>query len=359
MRVSAYDYKVTPFFPHAYKLKKSIEAFSGTTPNTYVAGPSATTAVDKFYGSIILPDNNILFIPYSKNVVGLYNPTTNVYTDGVAVPTGSARYRGGCFHPQTGLAVFAPLLSPTIGIYDFKTGQFRQGPNLGASPGYHGAVVSSLTGKVILIPGTSTTVGIYDPITDTFTTGAAHGGTTTTYFSGGEELPDGNILLIPYSAGSFKIYNPVTNTISNGPSGTIASASFHGSVKLQNGDVVCVPYSAATVTIYRWQSNTLYTVACPAGGAKFRYGTLTSDGRVMFVPHTYDRIGWYDPKTNSYSETTDLGIGSSGKWAGAAQASNGKLIFTPFAHEFVGVVTATSAGLLPQAALQSIQWNKS
>lgn len=357
MRVSAYDYKVTPFFPHAYKVRKSVEAFNGTVSSAYSTGPVVAVMNDKFHGAINLPDDRVMFIPYSKGNIGFYTPSTGVYTEGPAVNVGTARYRGGCFHTDTGLVVMAPQLSPYIGLFDTKTDEFILGPNTGIT-GFHGAVVSSLTGKVILIPGSSPNVGIFDPVTKVFTQGAAHGGTTTTYFSSGEELPNGKILLVPYSAGSFKLYDPVTDTITAGPTG-IASASFHGSVKLTNGDVVCVPYSATTVSIYRWQSNTMYNVTGPAGGAKFRYGAMAPDGRVVFCPYSYDRVGWYNPDTDAYEEGPALSLGLSSKWTGITSATTGQLILTPYSYERVGLFDAVVSGALPSAAMQSIQWNKS
>lgn len=82
MRVSSYNHKVAPFFPHQYKLKKAIEAFSGTKTNTYVAGPSVAVANDKFAGCIVLPNGLIMFVPYSRNLIGLYDPVTNTFKDG-------------------------------------------------------------------------------------------------------------------------------------------------------------------------------------------------------------------------------------------------------------------------------------
>lgn len=357
MRVSSYNHKVAPFFPHQYKLKKAIEAFSGTKTNTYVAGPSVAVANDKFAGCIVLPNGLIMFVPYSRNLIGLYDSVTNTFKDGPAVPTGSARYRGGCLHAETGVVVMSPLLSPTIGLYDTIRNEFRTGPDLGSSPGYHGAIVSSVTGKVILVPGTSPYIGIYDVVKNTFTQGPAHGGTATTYFSGAEELPDGRILLIPYGAQAFVIYDPILNTCTKVVTG-ITSAAYYGSAKLPNGDVVCAPYTAATITIFRWRSNTVYTVPCPVGGAKFRNAVLAPDGRVLFGPSTYDRLGWYDPATDSYGEGDPLGLGSVVKFAGIAQAANGELILAPHVNETVGRIKAVSAGALPAAAMTSIQWNK-
>lgn len=358
MRVSGYNHKVAPFFPHQYKLRKAIEAFSGTKTNSYVAGPSVAVANDKFHGAINLPDGRVLFIPYSRPNIGLYDPRDGSFTDGPAVlPSGSARYRGGCLHAETGMVVMAPLLSPNIGLFNTRTGEFELGPDMGSSPGYHGAIVSSVTGKVILVPGTSPYVGIFDVVTRQFTQGPAHGGAATTYFSGAEELPDGRILLIPYSAQAFVIYDPVKNTCTKGPTG-ITSAAYFGSTKLINGDVVCAPYSAPNVAIYRWRSGTLYTVPAPTTGAKFRNAALAPDGRVIFGPNTYDRIGWYDPSNDAYGETEPLGLGSAVKFAGITQAFNGEMILAPYVNETVGRFKAVSAGALPAAAMASAQWNK-
>lgn len=358
MWLSAYNYKVPTFATHSYTLGEYLKSFTGTQKNLFSESADTTAAADKFYGSVNLPNGKVLFIPYSKNNVGLYTPSTGVYEEGPSViATGSARYRGGCLHPGTGLVVMAPILSRNVGLYNTRNGQFKLGVNLGASPGYSGAVVSSVLDKVILVPGTSANIGIYDPYTDTFTQGPAHGGTTSTYFSCAEELPDGRILLIPYSAGSFKIFDPITNTVTTGPTG-ITSAAFHGSVKLDNGDVVCVPYSSTTVAIYRNWSGTLYTVAAPAGGAKFRYGALAPDGRVIFCPNTYDRVGWYNPATDAYEEGSALGMGATQKFAGCTQASNGNIVFAPYVNTKIGRFEAVDSGVTPLSIMQSPQWNK-
>lgn len=358
MLVSGYVPKVNAFFAHSLKLRNAIQSFAGTTPNSYIAGPSAGTAIaEKFSGGINLPTGEILFIPYSYNKVALYNPVTRVLTDGPSlISTGSARYRGGCYVPSTGIVVMAPLLSPYIGIYDTESGKFRNGPDLGASPGYHGAIVSSRTGKVILIPGTSPTIGIFDPSTETYTPGPAHGGTSTTYFSSAEELPDGRILLVPYSAGRFKIYDPVANTVVDGPTAT--SAAFYGSCKLPNGDVICCPYTSANAVIYRYSTNTVTNVTAIAGGAKFRGCAMAADGRVIFAPASYDKVGWYDPKTHAYGEGVQLNQGGGVKHVGAVAASNGEIILVPYANEFVGRFLATSSGALPIEAMRSINYNK-
>lgn len=358
MKISGYVPKVEAFFPHALKIRAAIQGFSGTQLNTYIAGPSAGNVVtEKFCGGLNLPSGQILLVPYSNSRFMLYNPVTRVLTDGPAlISPGSARFRGGCYHPQTNLIILAPLLSPTIGIYDVESGTFANGPDLGASPGYHGAIVSSLTGKVILIPGTSPNIGIFDPVTKAFTQGPAHGGTATTYFSSAEELPDGRILLVPYSAGRFKIYDPVTNTVVDGPN--TPSAAFYGSCKLDNGDIICCPYTSPNAVIYRYSTNTITNVTAVTGGAKFRGCALAPDGRVVFSPATYDHVGWYDPKTNAYGEGPQLNQGTGTKHVGAVTATNGEIVLVPYANEFIGRFLPDSAGVLPATALRSIHYNK-
>ncbi|WP_109512633.1 hypothetical protein [Pseudomonas ovata] len=130
-------------------------------------------------------------------------------------------------------------------------------------------------------------------------------------------------------------------------------------MKLANGDVVCVPYTAANIAIYRWRSNTLYTVPAPVAGAKFRGGALAPDGRVVFAPNTYDKVGWYDPTANAYGEGATLGMGTASKFAGAVQNVTGEIVFTPYANENTGIFKAVTAGALPAVAMQSVQWNKS
>lgn len=178
MRAQAYGHKVSSFSVQSYKMDQAIRSFSGTKPNTYTSGPSAGSNAEKFYGAVNIPGGKVLHIPYSKGNVGISDPVAGTYTEADAVPVGSARFRGGCYHADTGLVVMAPLLSPSIGLYDVLRKEFRLGPVLGSGTiGYFGAVVSSITNKVILVPGTKTTIGIYDPVTNEFTEGPAHGGT--------------------------------------------------------------------------------------------------------------------------------------------------------------------------------------
>lgn len=358
MIYSELNYRVPQFAVHGTKIRKSVQGSAWAPLNSYIRGPSALATAEKFGGIINLPppSNKMLLIPYSKGNIGLYDMDTHTYTDGPTVP-GSARFRGGCLHANTGIVVLAPLLSPQIGLYDTKTGEFRLGANVGASPSFNGAITSSVTGKVILIPGSGLNVGIYDPVDDKYTVGPAHGGTTSPYFAGGEELPNGDILLIPYSSGSFKIYDVRSNVIKNGPSG-VASAAFHGSAKIHTGDVVCAPYSSNVISIYRWRSNTVYNVPCPTGGAKFRGAQLAPDGRVFFAPNTYDRIGWYDPAVDAYGEGDALGLGTTAKWLGINQDKNGEMVLAPYSHEFIGRFQAVASGLTPRDAMLSQQWNK-
>lgn len=358
IQLSAYDRKVFSFGAQSYFLREAIKAFAGTKPNTFAEGVVAGAGTERFNGLVAIPGNKLLAIPYSNANVGLFDLATGAYTAGPAVsPAGSARFRGGCLHQATGLVVMAPLLSDRIGLYDTASGEYIQGPIVGASPGFCGAVVSSRTGEVILVPGSGANVGIFNPITRKYRPGASHGLATGQFFASAEELPNGLILMVPYSGGRFMLYDPVANTFSNGPTAS-GSALFFGSVMLHNGDIVCVPYSSATIAIYRWKSNTIYSVACPAGGAKFRYGALTSDGRVVFGAGTYDRIGGYDPSTDAYFEGGALTLGSTVKWNGVAQMSDGRIMLAPYANDKCGLFTATAGPGLPRQVLECSLWNK-
>lgn len=360
VKVSAYSHKVDSFGAQSYFLREAVASFSGTKPNSYSRGGSALATADKFSGIVKGADGTLVLIPYSKGVVGLINAKTGAYSDGPAVTnSGSARFRGGCLHPDTGLVVMAPLLAANIGLYDSVNKEYALGPEVGASAGFCGAVVSSLTNEVILVPGTRADVGIFNAVTRTYRKGAAHGiSFSNQVFSSAEELPNGLILMTPYSGGKFMLYDPVKDAFVNGPASS-GTALFFGSCKLPNGDVVCTPYSSGTIAIYRWRSNTLYSVPCASGGAKFRYSAMAPDGRIVFGPGSYDAVGWYDPATDAYGESAALSLGVANKWVGVGILEDGSLAFAPFAYEYVGLFKATEGSApLPEPAMMSSLWNK-
>jgi len=69
-------------------------------------------------GGILLPDGNVIFIPYAANTtIGIFNPTKNTYS-AVAISTTptAPSYRGGVLLPD-GRVVFVPYSAGVVGIF--------------------------------------------------------------------------------------------------------------------------------------------------------------------------------------------------------------------------------------------------
>lgn len=354
MKIAKYDEKTTSFLAHRTRQQINEESFSGTKTANYSAGGAATGASERFFGAVAVP-GGVVLVPYSAGVVGLLGHN-GAYSAGPVI-AGSARFRGGCL-TDNDLVVFAPSLHGFIGIYDLKTGLYRNGaavPNgTGSGPGFAGCCKLK-SGKILLAPRTRNTIGLYDPFTDTFTEGPAHGLATNT-FSGCVPLPDGRALLIPYDGDFFMIYDPEDNTLVKGPvmNGT---AQFGSAVVLSNGDVVCAPYSKNGVAIYRFASNTVYLKIDPiiAAASKFMGSALTFDGRVVFTPWDHPNVMYYDPSDDTLTTTT--AVAGSSKFAGAAQLPSGQIAFAPYSNADIGLVDVNTGFASSDALRANMYFN--
>ena len=87
----------------------------------------------KFYGGVLLPDGRVVFVPRSSAKVGLFDPSTNTFTNGANVGSGIQKFYGGVLLPD-GRVVFVPYSSTTVGLFDPRTSATRK-PEYTLSPG--------------------------------------------------------------------------------------------------------------------------------------------------------------------------------------------------------------------------------
>jgi streptogramin lyase len=75
---------------------------------------------------------------------------------------------------------------------------------------------------------------------------------------------------------------------------------------------------------------------------KFAGAAAASNGKIVFAPRNADGVGVFDPTDNSF-ELVDISstISESNKFDGAAAASNGKIVFAPLNAHGVGVFDPT------------------
>ena len=51
-----------------------------------------------YQGGVLLPNGNVVFVPFNAMVMGIYNPTEDTFTEGPSV--GTNRYIGGVLLPN-------------------------------------------------------------------------------------------------------------------------------------------------------------------------------------------------------------------------------------------------------------------
>ena len=104
--------------------------------------------------------------------------------------------------------------------------------------------------------------------------------------------------------------------------------AFIGIVTVSDDLMVFVPHTSDYVGRYNPQTDT-YTRGAAHGqpGAGFHGGVLLDDGRVVLIPDNHDLVGLYDPSSNTFTEgpatASDL------HFRGGAKMPDGKVVFCP------------------------------
>jgi hypothetical protein len=214
---------------------------------------------------------------------------------------------------------------------------------------------------------TSNKLGIYNPSSDTFTentytaTTLDGSNTNTNKYSGGVLIPDGRVVFVPMTSNKLGIYNPSSDTFTettytattlDGSSNT-NTLKYQGGVLIPDGRVVFVPRGSNKLGIYTPSSDTFaettYTGTALDGVNttdvdKSIGGVLLPDGRVVFVPLLFNRLGIYNPTTDTYTETTYVGTqlnntGSIYKYHGGVLLPDGRVVFVPSSSNKLGIVS--------------------
>ena len=286
-----------------------------------------------FVGSVLAPNGNVILIPEISVNIGIYNPITNTYTNGVAHGQGDYAYRCGVLLPN-GNILLCPDQSTTIGIYNPITNVLTAGPVHGQGGNSLNVPILLPNGNVLFSPYNSP-ICMYNYITNTFIVGSAHGQGANSY-NGLVLLPNGNVVLVPFNALNIGIYNYITNTFTVGPvhnQNTIYA--YIGGVLLANGNVVFVPYNASNVGIFNSSTTTFISGAAHGqGSGAYNGGVLLPNGNVLFIPASATRFGIYNPYINTFT----LGPSATG-YNGGTLLPNGTVICSPIRASSVGVLT--------------------
>jgi hypothetical protein len=289
-----------------------------------------------YYGSVLVPDGRVVFVPHNATTVGIFNPTTNTYS---TYPTGLAgggnTYAGGVLVPD-GRVVFVTRSATTVGVFNPITNLYTTyATGLSAmSDSYWGGVLVP-DGRVVFVPFNSTTIGIFNPVTNTYSTIGSVGAGAFKYM-GGVLLPDGRVVFVPYNATAIGIFNPTTNTYSTIP-GPPGNSAYSGGVLVPDGRVVFAPSSVSTIGIFNPSTNTYSTVGGFSLGG-YMGDLLLPDGRVLFVPLNAS-IGIFNPVTNSFS--TIGGMPGTAAYYGGVLLPDGRVVLTPSNTTTIGILSGS------------------
>ena len=178
---------------------------SGLTITTSNITGGATFIGSGWTGSVLAPNGNIYFTPFSATNILVLNPTTDVTSNltGGATFIGSG-WIGGVLAPN-GNIYFCPHNAANILVLNPTTG-----------------VTSNLTGGATYTPGG---------------------------WVGGVLGPNGNIYFTPFSATNILVLNPTTGVTSNLTGGAIfpSGGSWYGGKLAPNGTIYFSPFGAANV----------------------------------------------------------------------------------------------------------------
>ena len=173
-------------------------------------------------------------------------------------------------------------------------------------------------------------------------------------FRGATTASDGRVVFAPAHADCVGIFNPTNNTfscvdISSTISGLI---KFAGATTASDGLVFFAPYRADCIGIFNPATNifrcvdisSIISSSNPRAKGKFAGAAMASDGRVVFAPFLVDCVGIFDPTTSNFS-CVDISSKLTGyyygtlyyKFQGAATASDGRVVFAPTNAQCVGV----------------------
>jgi len=226
--------------------------------NTSVLNNASFTANSAAYkGSVLLPDRNVLFVPYSNSAIAIYNTSLNGMSNiGVSVSGRSPPYYSGAVLIPDGRVILVPFSSGNIGIFNSSYTYATSKISISGTNQFSGGVLLG-DGRILFVPYDSKTIGIYTPSIDTYTTlsitSVIGSATTGGYFSGGVLLPDGRVILVPYNSQYAALVDVKNNTIVVAISGQISSLtnarSYVGGTLLPDGRVVFIPYNSITFGI--------------------------------------------------------------------------------------------------------------
>ena len=295
-----------------------------------------------YAGSVLLPDGRVVFVPYNAHKIGVFNPTTNEYSEIAPTGSGLGRYGGGVLLPN-GNVFFGPATN-NIGMFNPIASTFS---NIFQVP-------SQLNVQTTLTPGV--TLGPPETVYMSFYSGngASYNyisNTLSNVSSGSQStfntlLPNGNIFSI-YTSG-YRLYNPFTGVnsqislpaslVTTGGGGQIQTQSI---VLDPSGNVVVIPRTGANTSIFVVTPDTTvsYKVISNLNATnQFSGAILLPTGNIIGVPRSSGNVIMIDSAAFTVSNVASIGAAGLALFMGGKLLPDGRVIFTPYNSTNVGVL---------------------
>jgi hypothetical protein len=249
---------------------------TNTFSNIIPGGDGISSLGGGWRGGVLMPDSNVVFLPYSNAFLVMYDPVTNILSKRQSPSPG--QYLGGCLLPNGNVLCIPNSISSVLHEINPYNPVGTETKFLGIGTNSFAGCVLRPDGKVILVPLSDVFGYVYDYSADIFNSLEAIPGLLTgpEYYTGGVWLPTGRALLIP----NVSVYTAYVSGTSPTP-GPIVPQSTWGCVT-GNGKVV-LGSPGSTITVFDIYSELFYSVACNPG---YTAPVATPCGRVVFSPQT-------------------------------------------------------------------------
>ena len=292
-------------------------------------GNVATSPATAFFGSLLLPDGRIFFVPTAGTSVGFFNPVTSLYTTS-SVTFVATGLRGAVLVPN-GNVVMIPwgTSSNVIVLNPLSLVSSNIITGVAVPNAFQGGVLSP-TGNVIMCPVSAANIGLVNPTTMTYINVGPTSAPTSS-FSGAVLMPNGNVFFGGAVGSNSAMYN--TSCIATVSGATLLGGNFSnintGKSSLQsvylapNGNIIGLPYTGSNIVSVNPITFTSSNIAC---GASLMGGAMLPSGNLICAPSSSSNVGMFDTVALTFSNVA--GAVTSGV-AGATLYPDGRVFFSP------------------------------
>ncbi len=246
----------------------------------------------KFRGGVLLEDGRVLMIPYAHNRFAFVNLNDGTYTQSsVDHLVTASSYNGGCLMAD-GRVALVPSVATAIGIYDPRTDVLTNGPVIGT--GFTSALCLP-NGDILFAASGSVTLVVWSPTTGTVTTFVPFTETGTNVIRSVRLCLDGKVAIMPGTGRYIYIFDYLKGTAIR--SNQLASqVDKYGEPAIgADGKIYLPPDQMAAWAIV--DPATGYVSSGPASPVTkaFSAAGLAADGLIIAAPRLRQNLGILTP----------------------------------------------------------------